>query len=118
MNIEIIRYYEREAILPAATRLANGRRVYNDEDVKRLHFIHKCRNLGFSLKEVNSLMRLVDNGNYTCKQVHDLTLTHAKHVRDKISDLKRMELVLVKMADQFSQDNKAECPIIDSLFDG
>lgn len=118
VNIETIRYYEREAILPEATRSANGRRVYDDEDVKRLHFIHRCRNLGFTLKEISSLMSLVDAGNYTCKQVHELTLVHAKEVQDKIGDLQRMEKVLVDMADQCSRGNVAECPIIDSLFDG
>ena len=117
VNIETIRYYEREAILPKAVRTSNGRRVYDDEDVKRLHFIHKCRNLGFTLKEIISLMSLVDTGNYTCKQVHELTLVHAKEVRDKIADLKRMEQVLVNMANQCSQGNVAQCPIIDSLFD-
>lgn len=118
VNIETIRYYERESILPKAVRASNGRRVYDDEDVKRLHFIHKCRSLGFTLKEIISLMSLVDAGNYTCKQVHELTLVHAKEVREKISDLKRMEQVLVDMADQCSQGNVAQCPIIDSLFDG
>jgi len=118
VNIETIRYYEREAILPEATRSANGRRVYDDEDVKRLHFIHRCRSLGFTLKEISSLMSLVDAGNFTCKQVHELTLVHAKEVRDKISDLQRMEKVLIDMADQCSRGNVAQCPIIDSLFDG
>lgn len=118
VNIETIRYYEREAILPKAARSTNGRRIYDDEDVKRLHFIHKCRSLGFTLKEIISLMSLVDTGNYTCKQVHELTLVHAKEVREKIGDLKRMEQVLVNMADQCSQGNVAQCPIIDSLFDG
>ena len=118
VNIETIRYYEREAILPKAVRASNGRRIYDDEDVKRLHFIHKCRSLGFTLKEIISLMSLVDTGNYTCKQVHELALVHAKEVREKIGDLKRMEQVLVEMADQCSQGNVAQCPIIDSLFDG
>lgn len=112
VNIETIRYYEREAILPKAVRASNGRRIYDDEDVKRLHFIHKCRSLGFTLKEIISLMSLVDTGNYTCKQVHELTLVHAKEVREKIGDLKRMEQVLVDMADQCSQGNVAQCPII------
>ncbi|GJL67195.1 MAG: Hg(II)-responsive transcriptional regulator [Nitrospirales bacterium] len=117
VNIETIRYYEREAILPKAVRTSNGRRVYDEEDVKRLHFIHKCRSLGFTLKEIISLMSLVDTGSYTCKQVHELTLVHAKEVREKIEDLRRMERVLVEMADQCSQGNVAQCPIVDSLFD-
>ncbi len=117
VNIETIRYYEREAILPEAVRASNGRRVYDEEDVKRLHFIHKCRSLGFTLKEIISLMNLVDTGNYSCKQVHELTLVHVKEVREKMEDLMRMERVLVEMTDQCSQGNVAQCPIIDRLFD-
>jgi len=117
VNIETIRFYEREGILPAATRTEAGRRIYDESDVRRLNFIHKCRGLGFSLKEVISLMSLVDTGGYTCKQVHDLTLLHAKEVHDKISSLKKMEAVLLSMADQCGKGNVPECPIVDSLFD-
>ena len=116
VNIETIRYYEREGVLPTPTRSQSGRRIYDKTDVKRLNFIHKCRGLGFSLKEVVSLMSLVDTGGYTCKQVHDLTLLHAKEVHEKIVNLNRMEKVLLDMAQQCGQGNVPECPIIDSLF--
>jgi MerR family mercuric resistance operon transcriptional regulator len=116
VNIETIRYYEREGVLPVAARTESGRRIYDETDVRRLNFIHKCRGLGFSLKEVISLMSLVDSGGYTCKQVHDLTLQHAKEVREKIVNLKKMEKVLTDMAHQCGQGNVPECPIIDALF--
>ncbi|PCI75021.1 MAG: transcriptional regulator [SAR86 cluster bacterium] len=116
VNIETIRYYEREDILPKPSRSDGGRRIYGNEDVRRLNFIHKCRQLGFSLKEVISLMSLVDTGDYTCKQVHDLTLVHASEVSEKIENLKRMERVLLEMADKCGKGSIPECPIIDSLF--
>ena len=116
VNIETIRYYERVGVLPTPARSEGGRRIYDETDVRRLNFIHKCRGLGFSLKEVNSLMSLVDTGGYTCKQVHDLTLLHAKEVREKIVNLNSMEKVLLDMAQQCGQGNVPECPIIDSLF--
>ncbi|MCH7816545.1 MAG: helix-turn-helix domain-containing protein [Proteobacteria bacterium] len=117
VHIETIRYYEREDILPKATRSESGRRLYDEGDVRRLNFIHKCRSLGFSLKEIISLMSLVDTGDYTCRQVHDLTLVHTKEISEKISDLRKMEQVLIEMAEHCSQGNVPECPIIDSLFD-
>ena len=110
VHIETIRYYEREDILPKATRSESGRRLYDEGDVRRLNFIHKCRSLGFSLKEIISLMSLVDTGDYTCRQVHDLTLVHTKEISEKISDLRKMEQVLIEMAEHCSQGNVPECP--------
>ncbi len=116
VNIETIRFYEREGILPLAVRSDSGRRIYDDDDTKRLSFIHKCRSLGFSLKAITSLLSLVDTGNYTCRQVHELTLLHANQVTEKINDLKKMETVLLEMVDQCGKGNVPECPIVDSLF--
>jgi MerR family mercuric resistance operon transcriptional regulator len=98
-------------------RSAAGRRIYSDEDVRRLNFIHKCRGLGFSLKEINSLLSLVDSGEFTCKEVHELTIHHAGQITEKIFNLKKMEGVLQEMAAQCNQGNVPKCPIIDSLFD-
>lgn len=117
VHIETIRYYERASILPQARRDAGGRRIYSGQDIRRLNFIHKCRGLGFSLKEIKSLLSLVDSGDYTCSQVHDLTVHHANQVNQKVVDLKRMESVLLAMAQQCDQGSVPDCPIIESLFD-
>lgn len=117
VHIETIRYYERKGILPTPMRSAAGRRIYGDEDVRRLNFIHKCRGLGFSLKEISSLLSLVDSGEFTCKEVHELTTHHAAQITEKIVNLKKMEGVLQEMAAQCNQGNVPQCPILDSLFD-
>lgn len=117
VNIETIRFYEKQGILPAPKRSAGGRRVYDESDIKRLNFIYRCRGLGFSLKEVTSLLSLVDAGSYTCKQVHQLTLEHAAEISGKIRSLKKMEAVLQDMANQCSKGSVPDCPIIDSLFE-
>tara|TARA_R100001377_G_scaffold59038_1_gene35544 strand:- start:2364 stop:2768 length:405 start_codon:yes stop_codon:yes gene_type:complete len=116
VHIETIRFYEKKEILPNAVRNRGGRRIYDESDVKRLNFVNKCRGFGFSLAEIMSLLSLVDTKEYTCRQVHDLTLEHAKEVNRKIVSLKQMELVLLNMADQCGLGNIPECPIIDSLF--
>lgn len=117
VNIETIRFYEKKGILPAPKRNANGRRVYDEADVRLLNFIHRCRGLGFSLKEVSSLLSLAEVGDETCKQVHELTVRHAGEVKEKIRRLKKMETVLLNMADQCKHGHVSNCPIIDSLFD-
>ena len=116
VNIETIRFYEKEGILPEATRSESGRRLYDHEDVKRLNFVHRCRELGFSLKEIMSLLSLVDGGHYTCKQVHEITVVHVNDVKEKILSLQKMESVLDEMINHCSRGDVPECPIIDSLF--
>ena len=117
VNIETIRFYEKKGILPAPKRHANGRRVYDEADVRHLNFSHRCRGLGFSLKEVASLLSLADAGDGACKQVHELTVRHAMEVKEKIRRLRKMETVLLDMADQCERGRVPNCPIIECLFD-
>jgi len=50
-----IRFYEREGIIPAAERGANGYRDYPPDLVARLRFIEQAQDLGFTLKEIASV---------------------------------------------------------------
>ena len=115
-NIETIRYYERIGILPAPPRTEGGHRLYGRDHLKRLFFIRRSRELGFSLEEVRGLLSLVDGGDYTCAEVRSLTLKHAGEVKRKITDLRKMERVLKDMASQCAGGEIPECPVIDALF--
>ncbi len=115
-NIETVRYYERIALMPNPPRSENGHRLYSDDHLKRLTFILRCRNLGFSIEEIRSLLGLVDGESFTCDEVRDLTLDHQKDVKKKISDLRKLEKVLKNMAAQCEGGTVPECPIIDTLF--
>jgi len=115
-NIETIRYYERIGILPAAPRTEGGHRLYGRGDFKRLFFVRRARELGFSLEDVRGLLGLVDGGDYTCAEVKTLTLKHADEVKRKITDLRKIERVLKDMASQCEGGEIPECPVIDTLF--
>ena len=116
-NIETIRYYEREGLLPNPPRTDGGHRMYDDEHLKRLTFIRRSRELGFTLEEVRGLLRMVDGEHYTCAEVKTLTLDHLKDVRGKLADLKKLEKVLKQLADQCTGDEKPDCPIVEALFE-
>lgn len=118
VNIETIRYYEKIGVMPAPRRSANGYRLYGADHLKRLSFVRRSRELGFSLDEIRSLLRLVDGDAYTCAQVRELTPDHLMEIRRKIADLKRLKRVMEQMAAQCSGDRAPECPIIDALFAG
>ena len=117
VNIETIRYYERISIMPKPDRTKGGNRQYNHDQLKRLFFIKRCRNLGFSLDEIRALLKMVDNSDFTCAQVHAMTLSHLANVRKKINDLRSLETVLKSMARQCSGGTLPDCPVIDALFD-
>ncbi len=118
VNIETIRYYEKIGIMPAPGRSAGGYRLYAPDHLKRLSFVRRGRELGFSLDELRGLLRLVDGHSYTCGQVRALTLEHVAQVRRKIADLRRLERVMADMAAQCTGARIPKCPVIDALFDG
>ena len=116
VNLETVRYYERIGVMPEPRRTEGGHRVYDPEHLKRLGFIRRSRELGFSLGEIRSLLGLVDSGDYTCAEVRDMTLQHAADVHRKITDLRRLERSLKGMAAQCTGDTVPDCPIIDVLW--
>src|SRR5258708_15523013 len=97
-NIETIRYYEQIGILPPPPRSQGGHRLYGQDLIKRLTFVRRSRELGFTLEEIRELLRLVDGSNYTCSQVETLAHEHAQDIRRKIADLKRLNSALESMA--------------------
>lgn len=114
-NIETIRYYEKSGLLPAPPRTDGGHRLYGEDQLKRLVFIRRSRELGFSLDEVRALLRLVDGGNYTCGEVKALTVQHLQSVRDKIKDLRRLEKTLAGISSQCEGGRVPKCPVIEAL---
>ncbi len=115
-NIETIRYYERIGLMPAPPRSKGGHRLYEKDHLKRLSFIRRSRDLGFTLEEVRGLLRMIDGHDYTCDEVKVLTLSHLQEVQQKIADLRRLERVLKTMAAECEGGNVPDCPIIDALY--
>ena len=114
-NLETIRYYEKIGMMPAPPRTASGYRVYDETHVARLRFILRGRELGFSIDELRSLLRLVDRGTQTCAEVKAITQQHLADVRTKIADLRRIEKVLAVTAAQCSGEEVPECPVLEAL---
>jgi MerR family transcriptional regulator, mercuric resistance operon regulatory protein len=114
-NLETIRYYEKIGLLVEALRDANNYRIYDDAQVRRLRFIMRGRELGFSIEEIRGLLNLVDGGTQTCAEVKLRTEHHLTYVRTKIADLGRIERILALTAAQCSGDKVPTCPVIDAL---
>jgi MerR family mercuric resistance operon transcriptional regulator len=112
--VETVRYYEREGLLPSAPRTAGGHRIFDEAHLRRLSFIRRSRELGFSGTEVRTLLGMVDGG-YTCGEVRDLTLRHLVSVRAKIADLRRLEKALAAISSKCDGGDTPDCPIIEAL---
>jgi len=115
-KVETIRYYERIGLLSPPPRTAGRHRLYFRDHVKRLVFIRRARDLGFSLDEIRSLLGLSGDGAPNCEAVREITLAHARDIRRKIDDLERMDRALRQLAEQCDDGAVALCPVIEALF--
>lgn len=114
-NAETIRFYEKIGLMPDPPRSAGGHRIYNGGHARRLRFILRGRDLGFSVDDVRALLGLVDAGEVTCEEVRERTLKHLSAVRAKVADLRRLEQVLAATAAKCTGGDAPDCPVIDAL---
>jgi Cu(I)-responsive transcriptional regulator len=114
-KVETIRYYERIGLLEAPQRTAANYRTYGSADVARLSFIHRARELGFSLDQVRSLLRMSDERDRSCADVDRIARARLAEVEGKIADLQALHGVLQDLIGQCRQGTVAECRIIDAL---
>ncbi len=91
--------------------------MYEREQIKRLMFVRRSRELGFSLEEIRTLLKLVDGKRYTCEEVKAVTDRHVEDVRKKISDLRRLQKTLSTISSECEGGLVPDCPIIDALFE-
>jgi DNA-binding transcriptional MerR regulator len=91
---QAVRFYERAGLLRAPERTESGYRVYAAADVKRLRFIRKAKQLGFSLGEIGDILRLHDAGHIPCAQVMAIAERHLRETEAEIRRLSRFRAEL------------------------
>jgi MerR family mercuric resistance operon transcriptional regulator len=115
-NLETVRYYEKVGLLPEPPRTAGGYRNYDATHERRIRFILRARELGFSLHEIRELLHLVDERDQPCADARAVAAAHLDDIRAKIADLKRMERVLKEVVARCADGRQPECPLIETLF--
>ena len=90
INIETIRYYERIGLLPVPPRTRGNYRAYTSAEQKRLNFVRRTRNLGFSIDEIRALLRLSDEADTDCCEVTKIAQSHLGETERKIADLQAL----------------------------
>jgi MerR family transcriptional regulator, mercuric resistance operon regulatory protein len=114
-HIETIRYYERIGLLPRAARTDGGYRDYTADEVLRLRFITRGRELGFGLDEIRSLLALSDDATMSCAQVDELARHHLEEIKARVRELNRMAKELERTIKGCSGGKRAQCTILDAL---
>ncbi len=110
-----IRYYESIGLIPPASRRENGYRDYSDSDVSTLRFISRSRNLGFSIKDVESLVTLWQDRNRAGADVKSLALNHISEIDHRINELQAVRDTLVDLTKRCHGDDRPDCPILQGL---
>lgn len=108
-SVENIRFYEREALLPALQRSENNYRNYGEEHVECLTFIRHCRSLDMALGEIRSLLRFKEMPQANCEGVNELLDAHIGHVAERIRELKLLEKQLKALRAQCAETDAAAC---------
>ncbi|MAZ86821.1 MAG: transcriptional regulator [Cellvibrionaceae bacterium] len=116
VKAETIRYYEKCDLIDEPPRSTGGHRIYSEEHLRRLTFIRRCRELGFSISEIRGLLRLANGAEASCQEVRQATQAHLVDVREKINDLRKMEGTLEDMVKQCESNTAPACPVIEALF--
>jgi MerR family transcriptional regulator, copper efflux regulator len=90
VGVDTVRYYERNHLLPEARRRLSGYREYGREDVRRLRFIRRAKDLGFTLAEVRDLLALSANREHGVRGVKARAEARLADVEQRIGELQRV----------------------------
>lgn len=112
---ETIRYYERIRLLPRPPRTSGNYRDYSAEDVGRLAFIRRARELGFSIEQVRALSELAAQKERSCEAVDAIAREHLAEVEQKIASLTALRREVTAIIGQCRIGTIAECRILDAL---
>ena len=114
--VETIRYYEREALLPAPTRSQGNYRLYGDTHVERLQFIRHCRSLQIGLSDIRALLEFKNNPAEGCQSVNQLLDHHIERIAEQMATLQTLQQQLVSLRHQCDQPTPSQdCAILQNL---
>lgn len=118
VSAKMIRHYEAIGLIPQANRTFANYRLYSDADLHRLRFIRRARNLGFSIKQIETLLGLWSDPGRSSAEVRQLARTHIAELDARIREMQAMQRSLEALAHDCHGDERPECPILDDLAGG
>jgi DNA-binding transcriptional MerR regulator len=116
VKVVTIRFYEKIGVLTTPSRTASNYRVYSEGHVHRLHFVRRCRDLGFSLDQILDFLRLSSDHSSSCTKICTIAARHLQDVEHKLVDLRRIASELRRVTSSCSGTRPMpECRIIAAI---
>lgn len=115
MSAKTIRYYEEIGLVQPDRDPQSGYRDYSEEDVHNLTFLHRARDLGFSVKQCRDLLSLYQDRERASSDVKAIAQSHLEDIGRKISELQEMEQTLKHLVSNCQGDGRPNCPILSGL---
>lgn len=115
LSSKTIRYYEQIGLVAAPPRAANGYRDYNRQSVAELRFVHRARDVGFSVDECRQLLEIQRNPRRHSAQVKSMVLEKCSQIEERVARLRDMHDTLRSLAATCSGDEGPDCAILEEL---
>ena len=112
-----LRYYEREGLIPPASKGDNGYRLYPQDAARRVHFIRQAQQCGFTLADIRELLMLPQQASARCSDVRKLTIEKKLALEARIRLMKAMSAELDELINHCVDETHPidECPILNAL---
>ena len=114
-SAKMIRHYESIGLIGRAERRMSNYRDYSPDDVARLKFVRRARDLGFSIDRIRGLLALWGDGGRSSAEVKRIALDHIAELEERIAAMRDMAATLHRLADGCAGDARPDCPIIEGL---
>ena len=115
VSAKMIRHYESVGLIPVASRTFAGYRLYADADLHRLRFIKRARTLGFSMRQIETLLALWNDKHRASSEVKKMAQGHVAELEAKILEMQAMQRTLANLARHCQGNQRPDCPILDDL---
>ncbi len=118
VSAKMIRYYEEIGLVPKPLRRDSGYRDYGEADVHRLRFIHRARELGFSIERIRDLLRLWNDRRRPSREVKKVAQEHIADLEAQIARMHGLLATLKHLANSCEGNSRPHCPILEGLSRG
>ncbi|HYC48669.1 MAG TPA: MerR family transcriptional regulator [Burkholderiales bacterium] len=113
VGVETVRYYERRGLIAQPKKSLGSYRRYGSDHVGRIRFVKRAQELGFTLDEVESLLKLEDGTDR--RSIQKIAAERLQQVRGRIADLRRIERTLAHLLEDCRDRGTPQCPIIGAI---
>ena len=115
VNVETLRYYERRGLLPRPPRRTSGYREFPADAVRMVRFIKRAQDLGFTLDEIEELLRLRTDRRRDRTRIRAVAARRVRDIERRIAELQAMHAALSHLVHCCERGSTLECPIIEAL---